>query len=95
MVPKKVLPVSLAYSSLELERDRHSRREKDRRRAIEDYNIATFGERRPLLGALGWLFEMSIVFAVVLAVLPHPADLWAGMLILSVYRLWEFRRLRR
>src|SRR5579871_6641378 len=45
-------PIELEYSSTANEQKRDLEAEAERRRKIEDYNEATFGERQPFLGAM-------------------------------------------
>jgi hypothetical protein len=82
----------LDYSTLELERSRERRIERDRRKAIEDYNEATFGERRPLVGTLIRLFELFVVCAIVVMLVPRPYDLWAVIATIAIAKFWEYRR---
>ena len=82
----------LDYSTLEIERSRERRIERDRRKAIEDYNEATFGERRPFFGSLIWLFKVFVVCAIVVMLVPRPYDLWTMIATIAIARLWEYRR---
>jgi hypothetical protein len=75
-----------------LERARERQYERNRRRAIEDYNQATFGQRRPFAGPFLRLFEVSAVCTACVLVLPSPMDFWAMLASLVIFRIWEFRR---
>jgi len=60
MLAKKAR-IPLECSSLELERSREREYERDRRKAIEDYNQATFGDRRPFIGPFIRIFGSGSV----------------------------------
>ena len=65
--PPKIL---LDYSSPEEEEARQKKLEADRREALENYNEATYGQRRPIADAFMFIAIMAAIFGVVFYLFP-------------------------
>ena len=85
-------PPILDYSSPAQEQKLEDQREDERRIALRNYNLATFGES----GLIGYdLLRMAVFFAIVGWVtwfLPRWLDDVIGTIAPFAYILWEWRR---
>jgi 4-hydroxybenzoate polyprenyltransferase len=80
--------IRLDYSSPAQETKREAQKEDDRRAGIEDYNVSTFGEKRPftsgflgliLLVALAWPAAIFLPRRVADLVMLIAVALWLGV----------------
>jgi len=76
----------LDYASPAAER----KRDEARREAVEQYNQATFGERRPLVSTLA-RFGLFVVIVLSLF-LPRGAVRFVDLLLIAGFVLWQVRR---
>ena len=87
---KSSLP--LDYSSPAQERERSRLAEDERRGAIEAYNQATFGDKRPLGSfLLRTAAALGVAFLLIL-LLPRPYGRIAASVPIIALAVWEWRR---
>ncbi len=81
--------LKLGYSSPALERKREDESEILRRRALEDYNEATFGERRPIAAEFFRIALFLMITVLISVFLPRKIAKPLGLItaiLLVVYR---------